>query len=480
VSTDQQTLGFDQPAIRAPLRRRAMLTAAMLIRQPLERRVPFSSPKAIERRQRRRLRKIVAHAHANVPYYRETMRRLGLSPGDITAVGDLAKLPLIEREQLQRDPEYFAVEDRPSEGYLASRSGGSSSTPVTVFVDAGDLFAKLASRGRIRPVARQLTGKRWGVRVFRIHPPMSSGAIFGREYRRNLIRPFDPRMVETEVSMYDGPAQNLAAINEFRPDMVSALGSYLEELFSYATRSGTPFHRPKVAWYGGDAISRGSRQMLTEQLGIEVVSVYQAIESPQIGFECEQHRGYHVNIDLCPVRVVDEHGRELPPGEPGEVVISNLVSRTSVLLNYRLGDVATAIPEPCGCGRTLPLLSYVEGRAHEWMIGADGRRLHSQLLIRSFSLDHEIWGYRVQQQAPGKFHGEAVLAAGADPAAVAARVKERFASIVGPDERVEISFVESLPRTGAGKVRRVTRVSPTGETGSLGRGSRAESASPGS
>ena len=50
---------------------------------------------------------MVAHAYEHVPYYRETMRRLGLAPGDIAVGGDLAKLPLIEREQLQRDPEYF-------------------------------------------------------------------------------------------------------------------------------------------------------------------------------------------------------------------------------------------------------------------------------------------------------------------------------------------------------------------------------------
>jgi phenylacetate-CoA ligase len=479
VNPERPTLGFDGPAIQAPFHRRAQLTAAMLVSQQVERRVPFSSPEAIERRQRRRLRSIVAHAHANVPYYRETMRKLGLSPGDIAEARDLGRLPLIEREQLQRNPEYFAVEEGPREGLLASRSGGSTSTPVSVFIDARDLFAKLASSGRIRPLARALVNKRWGLRVARIQPPMSSGAIFGREYRRNLIRPFDPRLVETELSMYDGPARNVAAINEFRPDIVSGLGSYLEELFSHATRSGEPFHRPKVVWYGGDALSRGARRMLTEQLGIEVLSVYQAIESPQIGFECELHQGYHRNIDLCPIRIVDEDGRELPPGEPGEVVISNLVARTTVLLNYRLGDVATEISEPCGCGRNLPLLSYVEGRAHDWMLGADGRRLHSQLLIRPFSLDHEIWGYRVEQRAPGEFRGDVVLAADADPAAVAARVEERFASIVGRDEKIEISFVESLPRTPAGKVRRVQLSSP-GEAASPGPGNPAGSASGGS
>ena len=70
--------------------------------------------------------------------------------------------------------------------------------------------------------------------------------------------------------------------------------------------------------YGADALSPGARRMLSEQLGISVLSVYQSIESPQIGFECETHRGHHLNVDLCPVRIVDAGGQDLPPGKPAK------------------------------------------------------------------------------------------------------------------------------------------------------------------
>ena len=163
-----------------------------------------------------------------------------------------------------------------------------------------------------------------------------------------------------------------------------------------------------------------------------MISVYQAIESAQIGFECESHRGHHLNIDLCPIRIVDADGRQLPPGESGEVVISNLINRATVLLNYRLGDIAAEIPDPCDCGRSLPLLSMVEGRAHEWLTASDGRRLHSQILIRPFSLDTEVWGYRITQSKPGEFRAEVLAVPGSDREQVAGRIRERFAEIVGP------------------------------------------------
>ena len=116
--------------------------------------------------------------------------------------------------------------------------------------------------------------------------------------------------------MGDGVESNLAAIDEFRPDVISVGGSYAEEMFARAVRTGKPFHRPKVVAYGADALSPGARRMLSEQLGIAVLSVYQAIETPQIGFECEMHRGHHLNVDLCPVRIVGAEGQDLPPAKP--------------------------------------------------------------------------------------------------------------------------------------------------------------------
>ena len=98
-----------------------------------------------------------------------------------------------------------------------------------------------------------------------------------------------------------------------------------------------------------------------------VLSVYQAVEIGIIGWECERQCGHHLNVDLCPIRILDSDRRELPIGESGQVVTSNLVNRGTVLLNYMLGDLATRLPEPCGCGRSLPLLSHVQGRTTDWL-----------------------------------------------------------------------------------------------------------------
>lgn len=53
----------------------------------------------------------------------------------------------------------------------------------------------------------------------------------------------------------------------------------------------------------------GSVRLLIEDiLNIPVFSAYQATEAFKVGFECEYHRGVHLNIDLYTVRIVDAEG----------------------------------------------------------------------------------------------------------------------------------------------------------------------------
>jgi phenylacetate-coenzyme A ligase PaaK-like adenylate-forming protein len=111
--------------------------------------------------------------------------------------------------------------------------------------------------------------------------------------------------------------------------------------------------------YSSDSLSSSVRRLIAEKFGLPVLSTYEAVEAFKIGFECHQRVGIHLNIDLYPVRVVNAQGEPLPDGESGDVVVSNLVNRATVLLNYRLGDIATKLSVPCPCGRSLPLLSIM-------------------------------------------------------------------------------------------------------------------------
>ena len=64
---------------------RAAGTAHAAALTQIERRLPWWPIERIERIQGRRVRSMVRHAYESVPFYREEMRRLGLTPADFQA-----------------------------------------------------------------------------------------------------------------------------------------------------------------------------------------------------------------------------------------------------------------------------------------------------------------------------------------------------------------------------------------------------------
>jgi phenylacetate-CoA ligase len=445
----------------APVRARAKWSAELALRAPWQARFPFRSPAAVERAQRRRVAHAVSHAYEHVPYYRETMRRLGLRPADFQAASDLARLPILDRAELQRDPEYFVSRAQPLESYVKLRTSGTSGQPVTIFRDPRMLFQEAAYGERHRAVIMKLAGRRLRFRVARIVTPTSVSRVAAGAFQQRSFIPFGVRFVQRYLSLYDSPARNVELINEFGCDVIGSYGSYVEALFRYVEESGSDFHVPRVVAYGADALPDPARRRITQHFGATVLSVYGAIEAPSIGFECEQHLGHHLNVDIHPVRIVDSDEVEVATGKSGEVIVSNLVSRGTMLLNYRLGDIASKLPARCRCGRSLPLLSFLEGRIDDWLQVPSGEMLHPQAAIKLFAAEEEIWQGQVIQHTPERFELAVLPADGCNRAELQAKLVRKFRERFGPTTVAHVSFVESLPRTERGKVRAVISMAQT-------------------
>jgi phenylacetate-CoA ligase len=143
--------------------------------------------------------------------------------------------------------------------------------------------------------------------------------------------------------------------------------------------------------------------------------------------------------------------RDLPPGRSGEVIVSNVVNRGMVLLNYRLGDIVTLLPDRCECGRSLPLLSYPEGRTDDLLEFASGRTVHPQAIRSSFNEERSIWEYQVEQLTDTHFRVALLAAPACDSQATRQRVVDKLATVLGSGVRIDVEFVDTIDRTVGGK-----------------------------
>lgn len=420
-----------------------------------QKRFAFRSRKEMEKAQSNRVRKMIVHAYNTVPYYRQTLDRLKLRPSDIRNAQDLDKLPEIQRLQLQQTPDEFLSDAQPKENYIRLRSGGSTGDPCTVYHDAASIFQNAVHGERERSIMIKAIGKSVGYRETVIVSNVSTSKEL-QEYLRE--KSFIPKGVGIErqyLSMLDPPEKNLEFLNEFQPDVIHTYGSYLGAFFPYVYSSGASFKFPRAIFYSSDALSPSVRNLIQNVFHVPVFSAYQANEALHIGFECEEHIGLHLNMDLYPVRITDEKGNDVPDGESGNVVLSNLVNRGTVLLNYRLGDISHILKERCACGRTLPLMAFPEGRTDDWIHLASGRRVHPQSVRTIFTNEQEVWQYQVVQLENDVFRVALVVASTCDRDPLTTRISNRFSETFGPIPPIELSFVDAVERTQGGKVRPV-------------------------
>ncbi len=122
--------------------------------------------------------------------------------------------------------------------------------------------------------------------------------------------------------------------------------------------------RPRTVLLSADYVPGCVVEALRQRWGCRVFTHFGMTET---GFgcavQCEAGEGHHVRHPELILEIVDpDSGQPLPPGIPGELVVTTFAQEAMPLFRYRTGDRARLMETPCPCGGTLPRLGRVEGR----------------------------------------------------------------------------------------------------------------------
>jgi phenylacetate-CoA ligase len=291
------------------------------------------------------------------------------------------------------------------------------------------------------------------VRVVGVGYPGNATELVRRQLREWAYVP--GRDGRETLSLFEPFEHLVADINRARPTLLIAYGSFVELLFGTARARGLPLHVPAAVLYVSDHLTDHGRR-LRDDFGVAVLSNYSAVEALRIGFGCLACGGFHLHADLTHVRIVDAAGADVPAGQTGEVVVSNLVNRGTVLLNYRLGDEGSLAAEPgCECGRTLPRLATLEGRRDDVIELAGGRHVHSAEVWSHVRGNEELIQYQLVQLAHERFELRVAATDRAMFDRVASDLVRRLRPLLGETAVIEPAYVDAFAPYGREKRRQV-------------------------
>lgn len=387
----------------------------------------------------------VLRAACRVPFYSDSWTA---AEKHAAQAGDLAALPLLEKEPLRRDPRAFLHPDvkpwRP-QPFLTS---GSTGTPIATYWTAAEYRRVMA--------LREVRSARWAGVSFRQPRATFSGRLVvpdpaspGPYHRYNAVE----RQVyfsAFHLSAATAP-QYAAALRAHGTRWLTgyAMSYYLLARHVLDQKLALPPLGAVITT--SEKLTPEMRAVIEPAFGCRAYEEYSSVENVFFANECEQGR-LHVSPDAGLVEILRPDGSPCAPGETGEVVATGLQHDLQHFVRFRIGDLAAWDDAPCPCGRAMPVLREVVGRTEDAVTAPDGRqmvRFHGVFVDQP----HVVQG-QIIQLAPDRILVKVVAAAGFssdDETNIRDRVRQRLGSRV----EVTVQPVESIPRTTGGKYRAV-------------------------
>jgi phenylacetate-CoA ligase len=377
--------------------------------------------------------RMMRHAVTAVPFY----QRLRIAPESIQSAADIERFPLINKRDIQRDPEALLAAGYPVPSLHCSRTSGSSGEPTTTYFDPDSwLLCKYALKMRRVTSTVGLPLLRRVLIVSEQRPEaLADLAVSGPS---QLLGLFPRRFVSIHAPM----EAHLDDMARYRPAIVYAFPSYFLDLISTAQLHGRSLPRIPHLCTSSEVLSAAHRARIEAAFGGRVWDVYGSTEFKEVAWQCE-HRRYHINFESVDVETAQSH--------TGAVVLSTLCNRAMPLLRFQTGDQATFDLEPCPCGRRSSHFSGFAGRVADTITLPSGRRLMPYLLTTDIELEESILQYRIVRTEADAFRIDAVVRQPGQSAVWRERVGAQFLRIAGEPLRVSVQEVTVLERAPSGK-----------------------------
>ena len=401
-----------------------------------------------------RLSRLLREIYGRNAFYTRKLDAAGIRPAALAFPQDLRRLPLTTKKELVADqraaPPWGTTLSEPIERYTHYNQTSSTTGDPLRWLDTNESWQWMLECWKaVYRAAKVGAGDR-------ILFPFSFGPFLG------FWTAFE---AGCQIGAHCIPAggmssqARLALIDTLSPTVICCTPTYALRLVEVAgeSRRGRPdlsassIRTLIVAGEPGGNVA-ATRERIETAWGARVIDHYGLTEVGPISYGCWESPG-SLHLNECEyIGEVLEPGsdREVPDGQRGELVMTNLGRTASPLIRYRTGDIVVRRVDRCACGRTLARLEGgILARADD-MVTIRGVNVYPSAVedvVRRFA---EVAEYRATISSSGSLRELAIdieLTPGApDAPSIVARLGAAFRETFGLTVPLRIVGAGSLPR----------------------------------
>ncbi|MCH7873410.1 MAG: phenylacetate--CoA ligase family protein [Planctomycetes bacterium] len=436
------------------------------------------------------MRQVVNTAAQHVPLYRDLYADCGVEPAAITDFETFHRLPTVTKANLKANfPDRIVLDGVATHDLYPVATSGTTDR-VMLFHDerkrdwdrAADFLMSLQAdrhhpgkhqvlippdacyercgadeHGHTETVSEKLRTLVGAARGQRRQAARQVLSVFVREYiwRQKLLKAIGVDGTATDPTELDA---YIDALRKWRPNVLSGLPVYLYLLAKHLDRrrignndadgneQGCLASRIRPS---GGKLTAEMIRTIERSFGARVRENYGTAELGTIAFDCPDCRDQHLLSELYYIEFV-RGGRQVGPGELGEMVITDFRNRVAPLIRYTVGDVGRYTDRPCSCGFAGRRFT-VDGRLCEVIVSPSGRVFAGHEVVDFFLARSDIDFAKVIQQKTDRFLVEIVPAHSANGLPTAAELSRSFSVFLGYPTEVRPRQVHRLSPERSGK-----------------------------
>lgn len=395
----------------------------------------YRDPQSIESYQLNRIQKIFKWAKEHSVFYQKLYQEIDMD--DLKSLKDVSRLPLVSKQDLINHAN--EMQTNHAEKFEFKTTGGSTGEPVKVAKNMSALARERAGTWRCYEWAGVKVGdpqgRFWGVP----HTKKSQIVALLTDFVANRKRVSAFNMNDESLFQYYNQ------LKRFSPKYLYGYVSAIETLAMFIKkRNLSPLKSVKSIITTSEVLHPPVREFIQDAFKVKVFNEYGCGEVGSIAHQCELGK-MHIMADNMLVTIVEQ-----------ELVVTDFYNYKMPLINYRTGDFGEISDRSCCCGRNLPILDNLYGRAYDIIRLRNGKSIHPEAIIyvfEDFKADHDVISQFQAVQQNFDFIELFVVALSGWQDKHCEQLIAKMKTNIDPNINFKLTVVEQIQREKSGKMR---------------------------
>lgn len=394
--------------------------------------------------QNERLKKIIRHAAEHVPYYQKKFAEYGIIPSQIQTPDDLKKLPILDKETIRKNFDYFISKNINRKKLRLQSTGGTTGKPLKVLMNEEVYIYQKAVQTLHRSWGGYKFGRDWLgvlagykiVPVTREKPPFWIINYYGKQIHFSSYH-----------LNYDFLSSYVKKIKQMRIKYLMGYASAIGFLANYVNNIGD-YIPLRAVFLSSEPVIDWQRKAIKKAFNCKIFDYYGQAECVVSAINCDKSDSLHQNMELGLFEFEDVN----LTNSKHRIIGTSLVNFSFPIIRYDLGDVTSSIIYQCKCGREHIKIQPIETRVEDFIITPDGSTIPPPALTLPY---HGIKGIISSQIIQNKIDTLSVKIINNNQFTIREKEKfiKKFKDCVGKNMKINIMEVKEIPRTQNGKFR---------------------------